>query len=329
MSILFMAYLSISTKNNNMADIVQVKESQIAPLIDIKKQDLISLIGENQLKRETSFAIQAVNSNAYLATATPQSVFKCIWNVAITGLSLNPVLKLAYITPRKVNGVLEALLMPSYQGMTKLITDTGSVKAVIAFVVYKNDVFEVEYGMDTKIIHKPKFGHHENSDVTHAYAIATLADGSKQFEVMSIEEIHAIRERSDGYRAFKTGKANSAIWETDFGEMAKKTVIKRLCKYLPKSVINEKWERVMNAVDIDNNDYSATEQQISYIESLVSSSTYDDRQRQYILSQIENGVTKGDAEKLIEDLQLNQLPYRDLSQLSAGDSKAAVKSAIQ
>jgi len=312
-----------------MADIVQVKENQVAPFIEVKKNDLIQLIGEPQLKRETSFAIQAVNANSYLSTATPQSVAKCVWNVAITGLSLNPVLKLAYITPRNVNGVMEALLMPSYQGITKLITDTGSVKRVVARVVYKGDIFEVEYGMETKIIHKPKFQTTKNEDVTHVYAIALLTDGEQQFEVMSLEEIHSIRARSDGYRAFTNGKAKTAIWESDFGEMAKKTVIKRLCKYLPKSVINEKWEKAMTAIDIDNNDYSASEQQIQYIDTLLNNSTYDQRQKDYINSQVENGITKGDAEKLIEDLLLNQLAFKDRQNMNATDAKQAVAQAIQ
>jgi recombination protein RecT len=294
-----------------MSEIVQVKETQVMPYIEIKRNDLIQLIGEPQLKRETSFAIQAVNANNYLATATPQSVAKCVWNIAITGLSLNPVLKLAYITPRKINGVLEALLMPSYQGMTKLITDTGSVKQIAAHVVFKGDVFDLEYGMETKLIHKPKFLTRENKDVTHAYAIALLADGTKQFEVMSVDEIYEIRERSDGYKAFKSGKAQSAIWEDHFGEMCRKTVIKRLCKYLPKSVINEKWEKVMQAVDIDNDDYPASDNQLVYIEKLLTNCSFGEDQKAYILSRVGNSMSKLEAEKFIEDLQLNQLGIRD------------------
>lgn len=312
--------------NENMQ--LQVTEKTVLPYIQPRMQDFIDLIGEKNFKRETSFAIQAVNSNTYLATATPQSVAKAIWNVAITGLSLNPVLKLAYITPRKVNGVLEALLMPSYQGMTKLITDTGSVKQIVAHVVYRNDTFEVEYGTDIKLIHKPKFGKHTNEDVTHAYAIATLQDGSKQFEVMDIEEIYSIRARSDGYRAFKSGKASTAIWESDFGEMCRKTVIKRLCKYLPKSVINEKWEKVMQAVDIDNSEYAASEQQLVFIENLVGTCTLEESHKAYIMSKVESGMSKGEAEKFIEDLQLNQLAKRDMPNMSATDAKDAVKVAI-
>lgn len=310
-------------------EIAQIKENQVAPFIEIKRNDFISLIGENQLKKETSFAIQAVNANSYLATATPQSVAKCVWNVAITGLSLNPVLKLAYITPRKINGVLEALLMPSYQGMTKLITDTGSVKQIVAHVVYKGDVFTVEYGMETKLLHTPKFITRKNEDVTHVYAIAILADSTKQFEVMSVDEVRSIRERSDGYKAFVSGKASTAIWETDFGEMCRKTVIKRLCKYLPKTVMNEKWEKVMQAIDIDNNDYGASDEQVGYIERLMETCTYGPEQRAYIQSMLNSGMTKGDAEKFIEDLKLNQLSSGQRPYLSGGDANRATREAMR
>lgn len=307
---------------------LQVSEKSVLPFLQPRMESLVKLIGQDNLTRETSFAIQAVNSNTYLATATPTSVAKAIWNVAITGLSLNPVLKLAYITPRKIGGVLEALLMPSYQGMTKLITDTGSVKQIAAHVVYNGDVFEVEYGTETKLRHTPKFKSRKNDDVTHAYAVAVLQDGSKQFEVMSIEEIHAIRERSDGYKAFKAGNAKTAIWESDFGEMCRKTVIKRLCKYLPKSIINEKWERVMNAVDIDNNEYAASEQQLAYIENLLGTCSLEDSHKAYIMSRIENGMSKGEAEKFIEDLQLNQLGVRDGANVKSGQLLVEVNKAV-
>ncbi len=309
--------------------LIQIKENQVIPFVDVKRNDLIKLIGENNITRETSFAIQAVNANDYLSKATPQSVAKCVWNVAITGLSLNPVLKLAYITPRSINGQVEALLMPSYQGMVKLITDTGSVKKIAAHVVYKGDIFEVQYGMNTNIQHTPRFATRKNEDVTHVYAIALLADGSQQFEVMSIEDVYAIRDKSDGYKAFTSGRTKTCIWEDHFGEMCRKTVIKRLCKYLPKSVMNEKWEKVMNAVDLDNKEYPASHEQVGYIERLLENSTYDPTQRKYIESRIESGITIGEAEKLIEDLKFNQLnPVTQGGQISLSDAKEAVATVI-
>jgi recombination protein RecT len=60
------------------------------------------------------------------------------------------------------------------------------------------------------------------------YAVAKLKDGACQFEVMGKNDVDAIRGRSKS--------ANSGPWVTDYDQMAKKTVIRRLIKYLPISI---------------------------------------------------------------------------------------------
>jgi phage RecT family recombinase len=280
---------------------ITVTEKSVLPFIETKKQDLINLIGEDNLKRETSFAVQAVNANSFLSQATPQSVGKAIWNVAITGLSLNPIHGLSYLVPKRIGSNVEAVLMPSYKGLTKLLTDTGSVKTIRAACVYKGDEFDVILGDKYEISHKPKF---VSRDVTHAYAVGLLQDGTQQFEVMSADQINDIRERSDGYKAFKDGKAKSAIWDTDYEEMAKKTVIKRLSKYLPKT---DKWERMQQAIEVDNSIYPASLNQEEYIRSLVETSAYDEDRKADFIAMVDAGMSKGEAEAIIEELQRNQL----------------------
>lgn len=287
-------------------ELQRITENSVQKFIAPKVNDLVALIGKENMLRETSFAIQAANSNTMLMEATPQSVAKAVWNTAITGLSLNPVLKLAYLTPRRISGAMEALLMPSYMGLSKLITDTGAVINIFAHVIYKGDEWEVEYGTERKLIHKPKFLSSKKDDVIAAYAVAVLHDGSKAFEIMSLEELHSIRERSDGYKAFKAGKTSSAIWESDFGEMCRKTTIKRLAKYLPKSDVKA-WEKVMEAIKLDDSDYPMSQNQENYIRSLINTSTYDNKQRDYMEQQLSAGMTQFDAEQMIENLKLNQL----------------------
>lgn len=279
----------------------KITENSIMPFVAPKQQDMVAMIGEMQLKKEMSFAIQRVNENSYLAQATPQSVAKAIWNLTITGLTLNPIHNLAYLTPRRVGDNVEAILMPSYRGLVKLLTDTGSVKNVYAHIVYEGDEYEVSLGSNYEIIHKPK---RRSKKPIVLYAIGVLMDGSIQHEEMSVEEINEIRDRSDGWKSFKAGKAKSAIWETDWGEMARKTVIKRLSKYLPKT---EKWDKVNQAIEIDNEEYPMSYGQESYISTLLEGSAYDERQRGFIQQKLNAGVSKMEAEKIIEDLKLNQL----------------------
>lgn len=295
-----------------MANIAVVRESAILPFIEPKKSQLIAMVGEMQLQKEMSFAIQAVNGNSMLQQATPESIAKCVWNIGITGLTLNPIHQFAYITPRRVGDKIEAIITPSYKGLVKLITDTGSVKNIYAHPVYKGDDFDISLGTDTEIKHKPKFISIKPEDVTHVYAVAILRDGSKQVEIMPVAEVNEIRERSDSYKAWKDKKAKSSIWVDFYTEMCRKTVVKRLSKYLPKT---ESWEKVQQAIEIDNEDYEASNQQYSYIENLLETSAFDERQRAFIEREIEFGITNGRAKKLIEDLQLNQ---RDA--ISSGDN---------
>ena len=50
-----------------------------------------------------------------------------------------------------------------------------------------------------------------------------------------MREIHKIRDRSDGWRAFKGNKIRSTPWSEFEGEMARKTVLSRLLKRVPMS----------------------------------------------------------------------------------------------
>jgi hypothetical protein len=144
----------------------------------------------------------------------------------------------------------------------------------------------------------------KGKDLTHVYAVAILNDGTKQIEVMHVSEVNEIRDRADGYIAFKEGRAKTAIWETYYAEMARKTVLKRITKYLPKT---EKWNSLNEAIELDNIEYSASSGQQEYILSLVNTSTYDHDQRAFIERRVEDGLTKSEADKLIADLQMNQL----------------------
>src|SRR5690606_39362507 len=75
-------------------------------------------------QKEANFALQIFQGNDYLTKMSPDSIKNAIVNVALTGLTLNPVMKFAYLVPRKGKFVLDV----SYMGLAKILTDTGSVK---------------------------------------------------------------------------------------------------------------------------------------------------------------------------------------------------------
>jgi recombinational DNA repair protein RecT len=75
------------------------------------------------------------------------------------------------------------------------------------------------------------------------YAVARFKGGEiNDFEIMTPSEIEAIRKRSKA--------KDKGPWVTDFDEMAKKTVLKRLLKRLPMS--SENYALLAKAIDEDN-----------------------------------------------------------------------------
>ncbi|GAA4434735.1 hypothetical protein GCM10023188_26040 [Pontibacter saemangeumensis] len=188
--------------------------------------------------KEAGFAMQILQKNAFLAKTNPDSIKNAIVNCALTGLTLNPVLKLAYLVPRKG----ECILDPSYMGLIKVLTDAGSVKNIYAEVVYEQDYFFIQQGTSPKIEHKPEVMGDRGKKVG-VYAVAFLHNGGYQFEFMRAEQIGSIKQRSE------MGKKNEGSWKTDEDEMWKKTVVKRLYKYLPKTDVSE---AVVNALQLDN-----------------------------------------------------------------------------
>ena len=120
----------------------------------------------------------------------------------------------------------EAQFIIGYKGMIDLARRSGQIQNIYAHAVYEADEFSYQLGLHPKLDHIPAAG--RRGKMTHVYAVAHFKDGGYQFEVMDIEEIEKRRSRS---KAAKNGP-----WVTDYEEMAKKTVIRHMWKYLPISI---------------------------------------------------------------------------------------------
>ena len=186
--------------------------------------------------REANFAIQILESNAYLMKANPVSIKNAIINIALTGLTLNPALKYAYLVPRNSKEGLNIILDISYMGMIKLLTDAGAVKNIDAEVIYSGDKFDYRKGSEPYIKHSPALSN--RGEKIGAYAIAYFRDGGSQFEILGKEEIEKIRATSESYKNEKARPYSP--WETWEDEMWKKSALKRLFKLLPKTKFSDK-----------------------------------------------------------------------------------------
>lgn len=191
--------------------------------------------------REAGFAIQVLQQNTYLQTCDPTSIKNAIVNVALTGLTLNPALKMAYLVPRAGKCVFD----PSYVGLVKVLTDFGAVKNVEAHVVHENDLFDYEFGTANFIKHKP--ANKDRGAMVCAYAIAYFRDGGFQFDVLQKEDIEKIKVTSESYKNEKTRKYSP--WENWEAEMWKKTAVKRLYKMLPKTNFSD---NLIAALSVEN-----------------------------------------------------------------------------
>jgi len=194
-------------------------------------------------ERESIFALQAIEKSDYLQKCAPNSFRDAILNVASIGLSLNPAEKLAYLVPRDGTAVLDV----SYQGLLKLATDTGSVMWAKVELVYEQDEFDYK-GMNEMPFHKPRDPFKTTrGKLRGAFCAARLSNNELLIEMMGVDEIHKIREKSKAYSRKKGGKpAPSGPWVTWYEEMVKKTVMKRAYKSWPKS------QRMAEAIDVLN-----------------------------------------------------------------------------
>lgn len=168
----------------------------------------------------------SIQQTPKLLDCTQKSLLACVMVCAELGLEPSNFLGQAYLVPFKNKGVLEAQLIPGYRGYISLARRSGQVQTVSSQVVYENDHFVLQYGLEDKLEHVPAEG--DRGEPKGAYVVFRYKDGSYSFDYMPKSDIEKIRSRS---RA-----ANNGPWVTDWAEMAKKTVIKRHVKLAPLSV---------------------------------------------------------------------------------------------
>ena len=200
------------------------------------------------LQRECNFAAQAMLANPYLiecAQHYPDDFVNALKNVVLTGMTLNPTLKLAYLVPYKGRVQMQS----SYMGKKSFAINTGMVLDIEAYLVYKGEFFEIEQGSNAHITHKPNpWGSKKKDDIVGGYYIIKYPNGTTQFDTMPINEIEDIHKRSPS-----VGKGKQSPWDTDYAEMCKKTLINRAYKQIPKLEMSEKARTAMEILNrVDN-----------------------------------------------------------------------------
>ena len=175
-------------------------------------------------ERFSRIALSAVSSNPKLQECTPQSFLAAMMTAAQLGMEVNTPLGHAYLIPFRNHGTMECQFQLGYKGLLDLVYRSGDVSTVQAQVVYENDDFEYSFGLEPTLRHVP--ARTDRGAATHVYAVFRTKDGGYGFEVMSMEDVRAHARKYS--KSFGDGP-----WQTNFEEMAKKTVLKRCLKYAP------------------------------------------------------------------------------------------------
>lgn len=206
-------------------------------------------------ERMAKLAFGMMRTNAKLANAArrnPASFVNAIMHASKLGLE--PGID-AHLVPyeNKRQNTVEIQCIPDYRGLLKLARNSGEITSISIQIAYTNDEFDLSLGTEDRMTHKPKLTG-DRGEPMLVYAVAKFRDGSHHVEWMSVEDINKIRDGSSGYRialatAKKYNKEPDSPWIGSWEEMARKTLARRISKYLPRSIEIQNAEKLMDAGD--------------------------------------------------------------------------------
>ncbi len=188
--------------------------------------------------RMLKIALGALRTTPKLMQARTDTLLGAIIQCAQLGLEPNTPLGHAYLIPfeNRSKNITEVQIVFGYKGLIDLARRSGQIVSIAAHDVRENDHFEYEYGLDEKLVHRPCLTG-DRGAVTAFYAVAKLVGGGYAFEVMSRADVEAIRNESQGWKtAVRFKKEAQSPWGAHFVEMGRKTVLRRLFKFLPVSI---------------------------------------------------------------------------------------------
>lgn len=201
------------------------KPSSIQDYIEVMKPAIQAALPSVMTpERFSRITLSALSANPKLKLCSPQSFLGAMMTAAQLGLEPNTPLGQAYLIPYKKHGVMECQFQLGYKGLIDLAYRSGEVSIIQAHTVYENDDFQYELGLDPKLRHVPAKSN-RGKPIAY-YAMFKTKDGGYGFQVMSVDEINEHARKFS--KSFDDGP-----WQTNFDEMAKKTVLKKVLKYAP------------------------------------------------------------------------------------------------
>lgn len=172
------------------------------------------------VERFARVVMTAVGSNPDLLKADRASLLEASLKAAQDGLLPDGRDGALVIYGQKVQW------MPMIAGILKKVRNSGELLSISAYVAHEKDKFFYRLGDDETIEHEP-FLDGDPGKPRIVYAVAKTKDGGTYREVMTVGEVEKVRAVSKA--------KNAGPWTQWWGEMARKTVLRRLAKRLPMS----------------------------------------------------------------------------------------------
>lgn len=196
--------------------------NQIHAYLDRMKGEIARALPKHMTAdRIARVALTEIRTSPKLMQCSIESLMACVMKASQEGLEFGT--GDAYIVPYGAN----AQYIRGYRGCLKLLRRSQEVNNIACYPVYDKDLFDIDLGSSPKVNHKPNLTA-DRGEFRGCYVVAEVKGEGVYIEWMGKKEIDAIRARSKA--------SGSGPWVTDYVEMARKTVLKRACKYLPMAV---------------------------------------------------------------------------------------------
>jgi recombination protein RecT len=194
----------------------------------VERRETLAAIFQGDDRKVSRFiktAAVAIAKNPDLQRCTFESLVVACVEAAEVGIEPTGSLSRGWLVPfREKDGPTKAQFVLGWMGMADLAKQSGEVIKINARVVYEGDDFTVEQGTVDRIVHVPRYLTEDPTKITHVYAVATLRAGGTDHEVMTTKQVEGVRAMSKA--------RNAMAWTGSWPEMARKTVVRRLCKRL-------------------------------------------------------------------------------------------------
>jgi recombination protein RecT len=176
----------------------------------------------------TKVAFLAIRKNPDLARCTPESIYQSIMDAGTLGLEVGGLLGHAHLVPFRNNkkGTMEAQLIVGYSGYINLARRSGEINSVVAQVVYRNDIFDIDLASGKPPVHKPNL-EGDRGEPYLVYCVAFFKDGGFHPEMMTKDDVDKIRKKSK--------MPDGPAWRDNYWAMALKSCIRKAKKLWPLS----------------------------------------------------------------------------------------------